>query len=195
MTSEAVPFVYLVSVCRSLQCLISALTQAGGGGLLFSFSSSVLLQGGRGAADKCHWHVWGALAVFRPHWVCPGLWCVLSPSILLRLLAALQGVGPELCALPRPKPLRFRFLCTPQRRRLGWACVLCLPHPSSSGSQETDKRTLPGCGAPSPLRGPSLSALCLFWELDSSCDPPGRCQPFRISGSLWLETGSLFAIW
>ena len=33
--SEAVPFVYLASVCWSLQCLISALTQAGGGGLLF----------------------------------------------------------------------------------------------------------------------------------------------------------------
>ena len=27
--------------------------------------------GRRGAADKCHWPVWGALAVFRPHWVCP----------------------------------------------------------------------------------------------------------------------------
>ena len=33
--SEAVPFVYLASVCWCLQCLISALTQAGGGGLLF----------------------------------------------------------------------------------------------------------------------------------------------------------------
>ena len=33
--SEAVPFVYLASVCWSLQCLISAVTQAGGGGLLF----------------------------------------------------------------------------------------------------------------------------------------------------------------
>ena len=47
-----VPFVYLASVCRSLQCLISALTQAGGGGLLFRFSGSVVLWGGRGAADN-----------------------------------------------------------------------------------------------------------------------------------------------
>ena len=52
---------------------------------------------------------------------------VLSPSTLLRVLAALQGLGPELCVLPRPKLLRFRFLGTPQRRRRGWACVLCLP--------------------------------------------------------------------
>ena len=28
-------------------------------------------------------------------------------------------------AISRFKPLRFRFLCTPQRRRLGWACILC----------------------------------------------------------------------
>ena len=33
------------------------------------------------------------------------------------------------------------------------------PCPSSSGSQELDRRTLPGCGAPSPLRGPGLFPL------------------------------------
>ena len=33
------------------------------------------------------------------------------------------------------------------------------------------------------------------WELSSSCDPPRECQPSRNSGSLWLETGSLFAVW
>ena len=32
-------------------------------------------------------------------------------------------------------------------------------------------------------------------ELISGCDPPSRCQSSRISGSLWLETGSLFAVW
>ena len=53
--------------------------------------------------------------------------CMLSLSTLLWLQAALQGLGPELGALPRPKPLRFRFLGTPQRHRLSWACVLWLP--------------------------------------------------------------------
>ena len=53
--------------------------------------------------------------------------CVLSPPTLLRLQAALQGAGPELRALPRPKPLKFRFSGIPQKHRLGWACVLCLP--------------------------------------------------------------------
>ena len=33
--------------------------------------------------------------------------------------------GPGLPARPRSKPLRFRHSGSPQRRRLGWACVLC----------------------------------------------------------------------
>ena len=32
--------------------------------------------------------------------------------------------GPGLHAPPRSKPLRFRHSGSPQRRRLGWACVL-----------------------------------------------------------------------
>ena len=36
----------------------------------------------------------------------------------------LSKAGPGLCALPRSKPVRFRFSGTPQRHRLGWACVL-----------------------------------------------------------------------
>ena len=48
--------------------------------------------------------------------------------------------GPGLNALKRSKLLRFRYSGTPQRRRLGWACVLGLrfvpfPGPSSSGDQ------------------------------------------------------------
>ena len=53
------------------------------------------------------------------------------------------------------------------------APAFCALPPSSSGSQELDGRTLPGCGAPSPLRGPSLSfrapvdCLCLVCVLGS----------------------------
>ena len=88
--------------------------------------------------------------------------------------------------------VRFQFSSTPQKCRLGWACVLCLPHPSSSGRQELDELTLPGCGAPHPLRSPRLSfrahllgapRVC-SGELVSSRDPPGGCQSSRISGSL-----------
>ena len=37
----------------------------------------------------------------------------------------LSKVGTELSALPRTKPFRYRFSGTPQRHRLGWACILC----------------------------------------------------------------------
>ena len=135
--------------------------------------------------------------MFRPHRVCPAHGACASPSTLLRLQAALQGAGPELRALPRPTPLGFRFSGAPQRRRLSWACVL-----SSSGSQELEERTPRVQGAFSPPRsqpqflGAPIGAPCVSsGELISGCDPPSRCQPSRISGSLWLETGSLFAVW
>ena len=71
--SEVVAFVYLASVCWSLQCLIFALTQAGGGDLFFRLL--VPLRFGEGGE-------------------------LLSPSVLLRLPAALYGVCPALCAVP-----------------------------------------------------------------------------------------------
>ena len=37
----------------------------------------------------------------------------------------LSIVGPGFCVLARSKLLRFRFLGTPQRHRLSWACILC----------------------------------------------------------------------
>ena len=37
----------------------------------------------------------------------------------------LSKVGPGLLVLPRFKLLRFMFLGTPQRHRLGWVCVFC----------------------------------------------------------------------
>ena len=109
---------------------------------------------------------------------------VLSPSTVLRLQATLQGAGRELHALPRPKPLRSRFSGPPQRRRPGWACILCLPRLSSSGSQELDKRTLPRCGESYPLVVPASVSAHVHWsrapcvssgELVSSCDPPSGC--------------------
>ena len=63
-----VPSVLASSVCWSLQCLTSALTQGGGGGHFFRLTCSVVLWGGREAANKKHWRV---LAVSRPHWVSP----------------------------------------------------------------------------------------------------------------------------
>ena len=69
------------------------------------------------------------------------------------------------------------------------------PGLSSSGSQELDGHTLPGCGAPSPFRGPSPSPR-LHRSVPAPCvspRPSRGCRPSRVSGGLWLETGGLFA--
>ena len=84
-----------------------------------------------------------------------------------------------------------------------WPVFCAFPSPSSSGSQELEKHTLTRCSVPYPLHGPCLSfhacrlgVPCVSsGELVSSRDPPGGCQPSRFSGSLSLETGSLFALW
>ena len=121
--------------------------------------------------------------------------CVLSPSTLLRLQAAVYGAGPALRAVPLfrystkvPTQLGLRLVPSPARAAqtarslkstvsLGAACLL----PSSVPALVSAHRS----GAP---------CVCSR-ELVFSHDPPGRCQPSRISGSLWLETGSLFAVW
>ena len=122
-----VPSVLASSVCWSLQCLISALTQGGRWwSLFFRLTCSVMLWGGRNTANKYHWCV---LAVAWPHWVCPCSWHVCFPCIHCLgsglLCRELYEAGSKMYVLPRPKSLRFRFLGTPQRCRLGWACVLC----------------------------------------------------------------------
>ena len=124
--------------------------------------------------------------------------CMLSQSTLIRLQVALRGTGPGLCALPRSKPVRFRFLGTPQRCRLSWACVLCPsviraaqatrclasalspggwyvlspPHPSHWVSWVHSRCTISGM--------PCVSSGVLI----SGCGPPGRYQPSRIPGRL-----------
>ena len=77
-------FILASSVCKSFQCLISALTQGGKGGHLFRLTCSVVLWGGRHTASKYHWDVWRVLAVSGPHWVCPHSQHVCFPSLHCR---------------------------------------------------------------------------------------------------------------
>ena len=156
--------VYLASVCWSLQCLISALTQEGRGGLLFRFTCSVVLWGGRGTADKSHWPVWGALAVFQPHWVCPHSCPVCFPhqhclgSRLLYRERALSWVW-------------FQFLGTPQKQTpLGLHFV---PSPAWQAQVARSLTSTLSLGAAQllPSAAPALVTthvgemhLCLFWE-------------------------------
>ena len=103
----------------------------------------------------------------------------------------LPKASPGLRTLPRSTPLRFRFSGTPQRHRLGWACILCPSHVQAA------QITPQVGGASYPLPHPSHS---VFWvhnghtfsgvpcvssgELISGYDPPGECQPSRIPRSL-----------
>ena len=111
----------------------------------------------------------------------------------------LSKVGPGLCPLPRPKPLRFRFSGTSQSHRLGWVCVLC---PFQVQAAEVNRclasavspgvavclitsllwlLSFPGVQQGQPLSGvPCVSS----GELISGCEPPGGYQPSRFPGKL-----------
>ena len=102
---------------RSLQCLVSALTQAGGGGLLFGS----LVPSRCGEGRHCF----------------PRLRC--SGSRLLCMEPAVPALG---CSTKVRTRLHLRFVPSPSER---------LRQPGADG------RALPGCTAPSPLRGPSPS--------------------------------------
>ena len=126
-------FVLVSSVCLSLQCLISALTEGVSGGHFFRPTCSVMLWRGRDAANntgmcsQCLSHTGFAPA----HGVCafpvhtartlgcsagnnprlalscmnfPGLRC--SGSGIWVVLRGTDSFGPAFCALPRSKQLR-----------------------------------------------------------------------------------------
>ena len=168
----------------SLQCLISALTQAGGGDLLFRFTSSVQSCCGEGGAlqtdivvcgehSPCSGHTGfapyrGICAFPIPTAQAPGcsIWsgpCIECSSSFWVLHKSADSVAPAFCAFPSL---------------------------SGSGSQRLG-RTLPGCGAPFPSTAPGraagqVPAACVCSEeLASSRDPPGGgCRPSRILGIL-----------
>ena len=105
-----------------------------------------------------------------------------------RCFSRLHCSGSRLLYMERaPCCVRFQFSGVPQKCGLGWARVLCLPRPSGSGSQELDRRPLPGCCAPSPFRGPSLNprprrsgacALCLAATLLADAYHPESQEVF-----------------
>ena len=95
LQSGSLFFILASSVCKSLQCVISTLTQGGKGGQLFRLTCSVVLWGGRDTARKDHCCVCGVLIVYGPQLVCPpSRRHVRSGSTLLKLQVALQGYCP-----------------------------------------------------------------------------------------------------
>ena len=148
--SKRFPLLILASVCWSLECLISALTEGGSGGHVFRLTCSVVLWGERNSAKK---HPGLCVRTGSAHsdsaalglprslrvWF-RGLHCSGSRSLCRELNVA----GPGLSALPRSKPLRFGFSGTPQRRRFSWGLrFVPVPGPSSSGDQVLGERSRP----------------------------------------------------
>ena len=192
-------FILASSVCKSLQCLISTLTQGGEGGHLFRLTCSVVLWGGRSPADKSHWRVWGAHSVWATLSLPPLMACVLSLSTLPRFQVALQGN----CLKQALGCMHFPGIScsgsvlgypTKAQARLG-LCFVPFPGLRSFGDQVLGENTLPaGRSVLSPPRpSPSVSrvhrkstvsdVLCVSsGELISGCDAPGRCQLSRIPG-------------
>ena len=141
VASKVVPSVRASSVCWSLQCLISALIQRWRWWtLFFFFFKAHLFSRVVGREGRCKQIT---LACARSASATLGLpllmACVASLPTLLssRLLCREPSeASPEWYALPRSKPPRFRYLGSPQRHRLGWACVLC---PSQVRAAQTRK--------------------------------------------------------
>ena len=93
----------------------------------FRLTFSVALWGGRDAANTT-----GVCSqCLSPAGPAPAHGAHRAGSRLLRLEP--PEAGPGLHAPPRSKPLRLRHSGSPQRRRLGWACVVPFPGLSSSG--------------------------------------------------------------
>ena len=97
--------------------------------------------------------------------------------------------------------LRLRFVHSPAQaaqaaRSLmgplspGVACLLTSAVPAFFHQRQSGACTF----SPPPPQPQSLPAPVRCVRPVSSCDPPSGCRPSRISGSLWLETGGLFAV-
>ena len=111
-------------------------------------------------------------AVPQPHWACPHSQLMYPPcshSSGSRLLHwEPSEAGPGLHAPPRSKPIRFRHLGSPQRRRLGWVCVLC---PSQVRVAQVMGSLVNVVAATYHLPCPCRS---VFWVY-SQCTFTGRC--------------------
>ena len=170
------------SLCKSLQCLTSTLTQGSEGVHLFRLTCSVVFWGGRNTANKYRWHVLGVIAVYGPHWLChrsrqhlfPVVYTAQAPDFSAK---ALSKADPAFHAPPRSKPLKFSG--TPQGHRFSWVCIFCPSQVQAAQVTRCLASTL--AGGPcvlitSPVldtRFPGTSrehhlrcAVCLLWGAD-----------------------------
>ena len=186
----------MASVCRSLQHLILALTSGQRWSLvqirLFSCAAgregrctqmSLVCVGstrrvpvtlGLPRSRVCAFPVYTAQAPGCSIWSGP---CVACGSSFWVLHRSADSVGPAFCAFPAPAAQAARSL--------------------TGALSPGAVRLIPSAGPASvSVRASRVHAPCVCsGELASSRDPSSGCQPSRISGSVWLETGSPFAVW
>ena len=125
------------------------------------------------------------LALSQPHWACPHSQhvCPLCPHCSgSRLLHRESSeAGPGLHAPPRSKLLRFRHSSSPQRRRLGWACILC---PSQVRAAQVIRCLVSAVTATHHLPYPCRSVFWVYtWRTFSD-----RCWPSRTPKKSRLAT-------
>ena len=142
-TSRAVhPYLFILdsSVCKYLQCLISALTRGDKCGPLFRLTCSVMLW--RWTLQTNTTGMCGTIVgLLQSKVVCASqVHPAQAPGCSARVLSQ---VSPEFCAFPRSKSLRFSG--APQEHRSRWAGQFSpFPGPSCSGNWVLDERTVPG---------------------------------------------------
>ena len=146
------------SVCTSLQCLISTLTQGGKCGHLFRLTCSVVLWGRRNTANKYHWLLWEVLTLYESHWACPsshsgmyfpGLHCSGSGFRVLH-----KGTDLVVHFVPFQGQNSSGNQVLGERTVLGGLCILITSMVLAA--------QCPGYAARAPLR----CAMCLLWGAD-----------------------------
>ena len=171
-------FISASCVCKSLPCLISALTQGSEGGHLFRLTCSIVLWRWRNTTNKYCWHIWGVLTAYEPHWVCHSpRWRVLSGPTLLRprvVCRAQTRLGVSFVPFPGPSSSSDQVLgeCTV----LGGPCVLI--------SSQSRQLSVLGALQKYLLR----CAVCLLWGADLRLQP--SWQMSTIQDPRWLATGT-----
>ena len=116
----------------------------------------------------------------------------------------LSNADPGLRAFPRSKPLRFKFLGSPQRCRLGWTFILCPSLVQAAQATRCLVRAL-SLGAVHLITSPVPAArfpgcalrcaVCLFWRADLWLQSSQRMSSIQDPRKTWLATGSLSVWW
>ena len=157
-------------------------------------------MGGRNTANKCHWRLWGVLAVSGPYWVCPHSWyvcfpglkwvlgCVRFPGLSCSgsgsqvLHKGTDLVGPAFCALPRSEQLRRPGVCRAHSPQVG-RCILSPPLSQPLHFLGVKQECCLRC------------AVCRLWGADFWLRPSWQMSTIQDPRKTWLVTGSLLTVW